>query len=126
MSKNNGRGYLDQYLVTRFAKITALLKKWGDRREQIRQELLEGLHDGKNCPRSGPFLVVLTAGTESRVDWRREWEHLAREHYGRTWTKEQDRLFKEYERETEKLLVQPNPDFRLEEPDKPEHRSVRR
>jgi hypothetical protein len=71
--------YLDQRLVTQYAKFAALknlLDRWLEEKREI---LLEALGAGAVCPERGPFLLVLE-DAKDRVSWKEEFSaHLAGE-----------------------------------------------
>lgn len=106
--------YLDQGKVTRYAKLKALLKKWGDACDLLNRELKEGLSSGYRCPKGGPYIVSLTEEERSTLSWKEEWEKLAKETYGAKWVTVQAKLVADSRLPQQRLLVSANPDFKEE------------
>lgn len=68
---------LDQALVTRYAKASALKTRLEDWLKETRKLLLEQFHQGYTCPQNGPYLLALGDGGKQHVNWKQEfWDYV--------------------------------------------------
>jgi hypothetical protein len=110
--------YLAQEDVTRYAQLSADIKRMEGQKDKLRLELIEGFKEGLRCPRRGPYLIVLTTQDRRNISWKDEFVKLARETLGKAWVKYKTRIENEaVVTPTPMLLTEVNPDYEVEKGD---------
>jgi hypothetical protein len=109
--------YLNQELVTRYAQLSADLKKMEEQKQKMREEIIEGFKAGEKCPRQGPYLVSITYQERRNISWKDEFVRLAREQLGKAWVKYRTKIENEAPVvNTPMVLTDVNPDYEVEAP----------
>jgi hypothetical protein len=110
--------YLNQDDVTRYAQLTADIKRMESQKEKLRLELIDGFNEGLKCPKRGPYLLVMTTQSRRNISWKDEFVRLAREQLGKAWVKYKTRIENEAPVvPTPMLLTEVNPDFEIDKGD---------
>src|SRR5882724_154824 len=73
---------LQQDKVTKYAKLCAEIAKLEKQKLKLRSKLIKQLEVGYICPKSGPYLIVLTYQERHPIAWKEEWSELAKRIYG--------------------------------------------
>jgi len=114
------RKRLQQDRVTTYAKLCAEADKIEKRRLKLRDKIIKLMERGYVCPKSGPYLVLLTYQERHPVAWKEEWMELCKRVYGAKKRKQMLNLILDEAPliKTPMLLPRVNPDYRIVERDK--------
>jgi hypothetical protein len=110
MSERNQRRYIAQELVDNYVNCNTQYKKWKEKRDALRLELIDADAEGLECSPRSPFLISITPTPKKHINWKMEFERLAKRVLPRTWRKEQNKVI-ENTQEVEEMVVTvaPNP-----------------
>jgi len=105
---------LPQDKVTKYAKLCAEIDDLEKKKKKLRGKLIKQMEAGYVCPRSGPYLVLLTYQERHPIAWKEEWSDLAKRVYGATKRKAMlaQLIAEAPEVKTPMLLPRVNPSYR--------------
>lgn len=98
-------------------KIAALQKEEKELCEDVKHEMRHQKIEVLD-PSSSPFKFLLSKSYRSSVEWKKEWEYLAKKFYGKwSWVNRQKSLIRNSQNKVYSLLIEPNENYKPKEKD---------